>query len=124
MSDEQKPERLPFDVEFFTTADAFSTSILAKVPELSGVAVLPVWAITVDKIPSGMLRFRPDLPRPLIGPLYRTMGQLAAFGVDVHQKLAEELGQYDAYARKLLEEIKTLEQKREQLKAEADTSNG
>lgn len=124
MSDEQKPERLPFDVEFFTAARDFSTNVLAKVPELHGVAVLPVWGITVDKIPSGVLVFRPELPRPLIGPLYRTMGQLATFGVDVHQKLAEELGQYDAYARKLLEEIKVLEQKRDQLQAETNNGNG
>lgn len=123
MSEEQKPERLPFDVAFFTAANDFSTTILAKVPELQGVAILPVWAVAVDKIPSGILRFSPEVRAPF-GPLYRTLGQIATFGVDVHQKLAEELGQYDTYAKKLADEIKALEQRRDQLKEATDNGNG
>jgi hypothetical protein len=123
MSEEQKPERLPFDAEFFTAANDFSTNVMARVPELQGVAIIPVWAIAVDKIPSGILRFSPEVRAPF-GPLYHTLGQLATFGVDVHQKLAEELGHYDKYAKKLADEIKALEQKRDQLKEAADSDNG
>jgi hypothetical protein len=109
MSEDQKPEiqsdRLPFDVELFKRADDFCNSILAAVPELHGVAIIPLWNTQPENIPSGLLRLRNPQP-PYAGSLLTLLKRLAAFNFDVHRDLVNQLQMYDNYAAELARQIK------------------
>lgn len=115
MTQEAQPTRLPFHVEFFETANSFSTAVLAKIPELQGVAVVPLWSPVPEDVPVGVLRVRSD-GEMIIPQLFKMMGQMSSFNLELHQKLADQLGIIDKYAHKLTEEIKKLHDEYDKIK--------
>jgi hypothetical protein len=98
-------ERLPYDAEFFKRSEDFCASILASLPELSGVAIVPLWTNQPEKMPAGLLRLRNSQP-PYLASLLTLLGKLASFGVDVHRDLINQLKMFDQYAANLAEQIK------------------
>ena len=126
MSEEQKPEiqpeRLPFDVELFKRADEFGSAILAAVPELHGIAIVPLWNTQPENIPSGLLRLRNPQP-PYAGSLLTLLKRLAAFNFDVHRDLVNQLQMYDNYAAELARQIKARQEEiATSTQAQPDTS--
>lgn len=121
MSEETKseiqPERLPFDVELFKRADEFCATLLAAVPELHGVAIVPLWNTQIQDIPSGLLRLRNPQP-PYAGSLLGLLKRLAAFNVEVNRDLVNQLQIYDNYAAELARQIKA---RQEELAASSQT---
>lgn len=109
MAENQQPEaqteRLPFDVELFQRADAFCTALMSAVPELHGVAIVPIWNSPPENVPSGLLRLRNPQP-PYLASLLSLLKRLAVFNIDVHRDLANQLGMYDQYAAELSRQIK------------------
>lgn len=120
MSDEIKPERLPFDVEFFTAVDDFSTTILAKVPELLGLAIVPLWHLPQETGPIGLLRLRDPKP-PHLPQLLTMMRRLVAFNAELHQRFIEQTVLYDNALKELAQEIK---KKQAELDALKGATNG
>ena len=59
---EQTPEnmetRLPYDAEFVKHVEEFSGKMLATLPEMQGVAIIPIWAHQPEDFPPGFLRLR------------------------------------------------------------------
>lgn len=105
MTDEIKPERLPFDVEFFTAVDDFSTGILAKVPELLGLAIIPLWQLPQETGPIGIFRLRNPKP-PHLPQLLTMMRRLIAFNTELHQRFIEQTAMYDKALHELAQDIK------------------
>lgn len=123
MTTEQTPTRLPFHVEFFDTANNFSTEVLTKIPELQAVAIVPLWSPVPEDVPIGVLRVRAE-GQLFVPQLFKMLGQLSSFNLELHQKLAEQLGAIDQYAHKLTEEIKKLNAEYDKLKPQEEKKDG
>lgn len=102
---EEQAERLPFDVEFFKLSENFCNETIKKIPELAGVAIIPIWANQPENTPSGLLRLRNQQP-PYIASLLSLLGRIVAFANDVHRDFVTQLKMYDQYASELAEKIK------------------
>lgn len=102
---EQTSDRLPFDVEFYKLSEAFCADVIKKVPEIAGVAIVPVWANQPENTPSGLLKLRNHQP-PYLAGLLALMGRLVAFETDVHRDFVAQLRMFDQYAAELANQIK------------------
>lgn len=98
-------KRLPFDVEFFQSAHEFTTNALENVPELHGLAIVPLWQTQPENTPSGLLRLRNPQP-PFIASLLMLLQKLTAFSVEAHRDMIKQLQMFDGYAAELAAQIK------------------
>jgi hypothetical protein len=97
--------RLPFDAEFYKQSEEFCVKALADLPELHGVAIVPLWTNQPENTPPGLLRLR-DPSAPYLASVLRLLGRLAAFNVELHRDLMAQLKVFDSYAAQLAEKIK------------------
>jgi hypothetical protein len=97
--------RLPFDVEFFKASEEFSASAIKNIPELTGVAIVPLWANQPESTPPGLLKLRNPQP-PYIGGLLQLMSRLSAFSAEAHRDFLAQLQMFDRYAVELAKQIK------------------
>lgn len=102
---EQNADRLPFDVEFYKLSEGFCAEVIKKVPEIAGVAIIPVWANQPENTPSGLLKLRNHQP-PYLAGLLALMGRLVAFSTDVNRDFVAQLKMFDQYAAELANQIK------------------
>jgi hypothetical protein len=107
-----QPDRLPYDVELYKRADEFCQVLLKSLPELAGLAIVPVWSTPPKDVPSGLLRLRNPQPPYANTMLLSLLKRMAAFSVDVHAQLVQQFAMYDQYAAELTRQINT---KREEL---------
>lgn len=112
-------KRLPFDVEFFQAAHEFTTKSLENVPELHGVAVVPLWQTQPENTPAGLLRLRNPQP-PYIASLLMLLQKLTSFSVEAHRDMLKQLQMFDGYAAELAAQIKA---RREELEATQNTTD-
>lgn len=103
---EQETTRLPFDVEFYKSCDQFCADTLKKIPELAGIAIIPVWVNQPEQTPSGLLKLRHQQP-PYLAGLLSLMGRIVAFTTDVHRDFVNQLQMFDQYAAELANQIKS-----------------
>jgi len=96
----------------FKRATEFSDSVLAAIPELHGVAIIPLWAAQTEGAPNGLLQLRDPKP-PFISSLLLLVKQLTAFAVDAHRDLIMQLQMFDRHAAEL---AATITARTEQLK--------
>ena len=118
----ETPARLTFDVEFFKAVEEFSTTVLEKLPELHGVAVVPLWVNQPENTPPGLLRLR-DASPPYMASLLRLLARLAAFNVEINKDLVNQVRMFDSYAAQLANTIKERTEALNQLPA-PNTTNG
>lgn len=97
--------RLPYDVELYKQAEEFCVKALEQLPELHGVAIIPLWTNQPEGTPPGLLRLR-DPSAPYLASILRLLGRLAAFNVELHRDLMSQLKVFDNYASQLAEKIK------------------
>lgn len=100
-----EPVRPPFDVQFFSAANEFANKALANVPELHGLAIVPLWNVQPENIPSGLLRLRNPQP-PYLASLLMLMQKITAFSVEAHRDMIGQLKMFDGYASELSAQIK------------------
>lgn len=101
----ESPGRLAYDVELYKQAEEFCVKALETLPELHGVAIVPLWINQPENTPPGLLRLR-DPSAPYLASILRLMGRLAAFNVELHRDLMGQLKVFDNYAAQLAEKIK------------------
>jgi hypothetical protein len=123
---ESKAARLPFDVEFYTQADAFCTTAMHIIPELSGVVIMPLWHTPVPESPPGLVRTRdPQNPQNLqaskLQLLLRTLQQLTLLSVDIHKGLMGQIQVFNLYASRLAQDIKSKQEQLADMPPEAPT---
>lgn len=104
--------RLPIDSEkpacdlaFFSAANKFAETAIEQIPELHGVAIVPVWAPQLQNIPNGLLRLRNETP-PYIASLLQLLVNISMFAGDVHRDLSVQFRAFDQMARDLAAEVK------------------
>jgi hypothetical protein len=97
--------RLPYDVELYRQAEEFCVKLLEELPELHGVAIVPIWTNQPEGSPPGLLRLR-DPSAPYLASILRLMGRLAAFNVELHRDLMAQIKVFDNYAAQLSAKIK------------------
>ena len=102
---QENTTRLSFDAEFYKRCDDFCVETLAAVPELAGVAIIPIWTNQPENLPAGLLRLRQQQP-PYIAGLLALLKRIAAFSVDVQRDFVNQLQMFDRYAAELAERIK------------------
>lgn len=117
---EVQSDRLPFDVEFMRRGEEFCNTVLAAVPELHGIALVPLWASQPENAPPGVLSLRSKEP-PFTASLLMLLRRLAMFSVDVHKDLVGQLRMLDQYAAHVAEQIR--QQKEELDKLASDDTN-
>ncbi len=103
---EQTPEKLPCDIKFFSAANVFAEQLIDEIPELQAVALVPLWAPTLENVPTGLLRLLNETP-PYIAGLLQMLGRLTAFGVDVHRDMVTQIKVFDKMAADLVTELQT-----------------
>lgn len=117
---EIQSERLPFDVEFMRRGEEFCNAIMTAVPELHGVAIVPLWTTQPENAPPGFLSLRSKEP-PFTASLLLLLRRLAVFSVDVHKDLVGQLRMLDQYAAHVAEQLR--QQKEELDKLEPIDTN-
>lgn len=113
-----QPTRLTYDAEMFKRATEFSESLLAAIPELHGVAIIPLWEAQPENTPSGLLQLRNTKP-PFISSLLLLVKQLTAFANLAHKDLLMQLQMFDRHAAELAAMITA---RTEQLKSTPESS--
>lgn len=112
----QEQTRRTFEEEFFAQYNEFCDRAIREIPELHGIAVIPLWENQPEKSPSGILRLKNPNP-PYLPSLLLLLKRLAVFGVDVHSDFVMQLRMFDQYAKELASKIK----EREEILDEANT---
>lgn len=98
-------EKQACDIQFFSQANNFAQAMIAEIPELQAVAIIPLWAPALENVPTGLLRLRDETP-PYIAGLLQMLGRLSAFGVDVHRDMFTQMKAFDKLAGNLMAEIR------------------
>jgi hypothetical protein len=109
---EQTPEnmetRLPYDAEFVKHVEEFSGKMLATLPEMQGVAIIPIWAHQPEDFPPGFLRLRAQ-NRLYMPELLKLMSLLTAFAVEAHKDFMNQIKVLDNYLQEMSSKLKETE---------------
>lgn len=97
-------QRLPFDAEFMQLVEMFCSTAMMNVPELHGIAIVPVWENQPEKFPAGLLHLRNTQP-PYLASLLQLQQRLAVFATDVQKDMIGQLRVFDQYAAELSTQI-------------------
>lgn len=114
--------RLPFDAEFVRHVEEFCDTIMTAVPELHGLAIVPIWENQPESMPAGLLHLRNSQP-PYIASLLATLKRLAVFNVDVHKDLVGQLGAYERYVAQISMQLQTQLEELNKLATDPTTDN-
>ena len=117
-----QPTRLPYDVEFLEMSAKFSDAVLVAIPELRGLAIVPMWTHPPENCRAGLMRLRNPEP-PYLSELLALLGRLTSFAVDVHRDLVGQLKMFNQYASELSATISDRTNQLEQLNTNADTTD-
>lgn len=114
----EQTKRLPFDAEFMQLVEMFCSTAMMNVPELHGVAIVPIWENQPENFPAGLLHLKNTQP-PYLASLLRLLQRLAIFSTDVQKDMLGQLRVFDQYAAELSTQIskniETLSAQKEQL---------
>lgn len=97
---ETQPTRLPYDAELFKRATEFSEGALAAIPELHGIAIIPLWTVQPEGTPNGLLQLRDPKP-PFVASLLLLLKRLIAFSNDAYKDMVMQLQMFDRHAAEL-----------------------
>ncbi len=111
---DQPATRLPFDVEFRQVSEEFSGHLMASLPELAGIAIVPLWNNKPENVPVGVLRLRNANP-PYMQILLAMLERLTAMGTEIHQAIVGQIQLYGRHSDELLQRISMYEAQLQQL---------
>lgn len=92
------------DLTLFSEANKFAEEMIKKIPELHGLAIVPIWMPQLQDIPRGLLRLRNETP-PYIAALLQMLGNISAFGMDVQRDMMAQLRAFDQMAKDISTEV-------------------
>lgn len=98
------PSGPTFVDDFTERGNRFAEDALKLIPELETVVVIPVWSITQDHAPWGLVRGRGGNKRSL-AELHRTLYQLHGVFQSQTKVLGDYLREFDRYANQLSQDI-------------------
>lgn len=112
-----QPNRLAFDEELFKRSEEFCTKLMESIPELGGVAIVPLWITQPEKMPPALLRLR-DPNGPPMAPILKLVENLMSFSQSLTRELVSQYRMFDNYAAELAARIKEHEEKLNTLQPE------
>lgn len=92
------------DLTLFSEANKFAEEMIRKIPELHGLAIVPIWMPQLQDVPRGLLRLRNETP-PYIAALLQMLGNISAFGADVQRDMMTQLRAFDQMAKDISTEV-------------------
>lgn len=98
--DAAAPTRLPYDAEFVKHTEEFVSRTLQNIPELQGVAIVPLWARQPENFPPGFLKLRTQ-NNLYVAELLKLMSLFTAFSVDAHKDFMGQIQILDNYLREM-----------------------
>jgi len=104
--EENTNTRKTFIEELLQHVEFFCKTAMASVPELEGIAIVPVWSNQPEKIPPGFVQLRNAEP-PYLASLLKLQQRMVAFSVDVNKDMMKQLRMFDEYAVHLSEQIES-----------------
>jgi hypothetical protein len=99
-AEQNMPARLPYDVEFVKQTEEFSEKLLQTLPELQGLAIVPLWIRQPEKFPPGFLKLRSQ-NNLYVAELLKLLSLFTAFSVDVHKDFMGQMQILDNYLREM-----------------------
>lgn len=117
--EELTPTRLPYDVEFVRQTEAFVEKVLQELPELQGLAIIPVWTRQPEKFPPGFLKLRAQ-NNLYVAELLKLLSLFTAFSVEVHKDFMGQVQILDNYLREVQLKVQAAQQGAETPDADAD----
>lgn len=110
---ETRPEPAPViesekpacDLTFFSEANKFAENAIKNIPELHGVAIIPLWMPQLQDVPPGILRLRNETP-PYIPALMQLLGKISEFSINVHRDMNTQFRAYNQMAHDIAAEVK------------------
>lgn len=113
------PTRLPYDVEFVRQTEAFVEKALQELPELQGLAIIPVWTRQPEKFPPGFLKLRAQ-NNLYVAELLKLLSLFTAFSVEVHKDFMGQVQILDNYLREVQSKLQETQQAPETTGDDAD----
>jgi hypothetical protein len=113
--------RLPFDAEFVQHVRAFCDAVLTNVPELHGIAIVPLWNNQPENMPAGLLQLRNVQP-PYLLSLTALLRRLAAFSAEAQADFAQQVRIVEQYALELDARVKERIEELNQLNKHTDSN--
>lgn len=107
-AEEQTPGRLSYDAEFVKHTEEFCSTVLARLPEVQGLAIIPIWTHQPEKLPPGFLRLRAqgNLYMP---ELLKLLGLFMAFSVEVQKDFMGQVRILDNYLHEMTTKLQELQ---------------
>jgi hypothetical protein len=95
-----QPTRLPYDAEFVRQTEEYCAKILADLPELQGVAIVPIWTRQPEDFPPGLLKLRPR-DGLYVAELLKLLSLFTAFSVEAHKDFMNQVKILDNYLHEM-----------------------
>jgi hypothetical protein len=96
----EEPARLPYDAEFMQRTENFIDQSLQAIPELQGLAIVPLWTRQPEKFPPGFLKLRAQNGL-YVAELLKLISLFTAFSADVHKDFMSQVQILDNYLREM-----------------------
>ena len=93
-----EPTRLPYDAEFVKYTEEFIAKSLQSIPELQGVAIVPLWTRQPENFPPGFLKLRQQSGL-YVQELLKLISLFTAFSVEAHKDFMGQVQILDNYVR-------------------------
>lgn len=98
-------DRMPFDEALLKETEEYMTRVLKSVPEIGGLAVIPVWANPTDNMPPGFLRVRNPKEPPMAAMLQLNQN-MAKFSIMLDRELLNQYRFFDERVSELIKKYK------------------
>lgn len=102
--------RLPYDAELFKQSEEFCRNLLAAVPELAALAIIPVWHVQPENFPPALLRFRNPSETPL-SAIIHLLKIMSGFSQNLNKELIGQFQMIENYYKELAEKVQQNEEK-------------
>lgn len=109
--------RLPFDQTLLQEAEDFMEKVLKQVPEIGGLALVPIWINPGENMPPGFLRLR-NPKEPPMAPILQLVQNMAKFSLMLDREL---LNQYKFFDERVAELVKKFEDASDKARAADNT---
>lgn len=103
-------DRLSFDETLLKKTEEFVESVLKSVPELGGLAIVPVWTNPTDNLPPALLRLR-NPNEPPMAAMLQLIQNMSKFSLILDKTLIEQYRFFDARVRELAQRFEEVQGK-------------
>lgn len=106
-------DRLPFDAALMQETEKFMEAALRTVPEIGGLAVIPIWINPTDNLPPALLRLR-NPQEPPMAALLQLIQNMCKFSGILDKELVTQYRYFDARVRELTQQLAQLSEQEQE----------